>query len=124
MPQDPPAPAPTREELVKVARLVLERKKVRDYRTNKQVAEAIGLQESEISRLLNARIDRHWGFARLSKVSAWLGVPIDEMLGRPEGTTKLMLAGGPQPPPGPRHAGQPRDRQPGRPHADRQRHLP
>jgi hypothetical protein len=87
-------PQPTRRELHHASRLILEKKKAAGYKTNEQVAKAMGMPSSDLSRLLNAAIQRKWGLFRLSRAAAWLGITIDEMLGRPKNTTKVMTPTG------------------------------
>jgi hypothetical protein len=90
-------PSPTKEELERVWRLV-ERKKEKDprYRTWREVAAAIGIHQSELSRLRHAEAGRHWGYWRLVKIAIWLGLTPEQMLGRPKGTIQERIRGGGQ----------------------------
>ncbi|HEY3248175.1 MAG TPA: helix-turn-helix domain-containing protein [bacterium] len=81
---DPPA---TSDEVRHAASLVLKAKEARGFTTDTQVAEDMGLRPEEISRLIHG-VTRKWGHSRLSRIAEWLGVSVDKLLNRPEGTTK------------------------------------
>jgi len=80
-------PPPTKKELEHVWGFI-EQKKQENYRTWRDVASAIGVHQSELSRFRRADTERRWGYWRLIRVAKWLGFTLDQMLGRPEGTTE------------------------------------
>jgi hypothetical protein len=81
-------PPPMKKELERVAWLIADQMRRRGYRTRWEVADAMGLHPSDLSRLMKANLRRRWGYWRLERVARWLGVTLDEMLGRAAGTTR------------------------------------
>ncbi len=86
-------PPPTKKEMGHAAQLVREAMASKSYRTQEETARALGLQSSELSRLLKG-VEQRWGFWRISKLAAMLGTTVDGVLGRKDGTTQVLQAGG------------------------------
>jgi hypothetical protein len=90
------APPPTKEELERIWQLMDRRKKEKGFRTWREVAAAVGIHQSELSRLRRADTERRWGYWRLIRLAKWLELTIDQMLGRREGTTQQSVSQGGQ----------------------------
>ena len=97
MPQYSLEPPVTKQELDKIWSQLRQEMDKRGFRFQEELAKSVGVSATELSKLKRGETTRKWGFSRMRRYADWLGVSVDSMLGRAEGTTQVQTPSGRQP---------------------------